>query len=116
MLNEHAQAKFSPIALAPPSESRAGAWQPSLSPMRVLYFAPKECWPPNTGARLRNYYLARELARHARVTYLGFAEAGAQRQEETAAWQSGREQMTPTEAGAPPLTDCASPCERLITG
>ena len=27
--------------------------------MRVLYFAGKECWPANTGAKLRNYYLAR---------------------------------------------------------
>jgi glycosyltransferase involved in cell wall biosynthesis len=47
--------------------------------MRVLYFAPKECWPPNTGARLRNYHLARALARGARVTFLAFsdeAEAG----------------------------------------
>ena len=42
--------------------------------MRVLYFAPKECWPPNTGARLRNYHLARALARNARVTYLAFSD------------------------------------------
>ena len=28
---------------------------------RVLYFAPKECWPTTTGARVRNYHLARAL-------------------------------------------------------
>jgi sugar transferase (PEP-CTERM/EpsH1 system associated) len=42
--------------------------------MRILYFAPKECWPPDTGAKLRNYYLARELASRASLTYLGFSE------------------------------------------
>jgi glycosyltransferase involved in cell wall biosynthesis len=41
---------------------------------RILFFAPKECWPPNTGARLRNYYLARDLSRNAEVTYLAFAD------------------------------------------
>lgn len=44
--------------------------------MRVLYFAPKECWPPDTGAKLRNFHLARELAQRSRVTYLGFADTG----------------------------------------
>lgn len=39
--------------------------------MRILYFAPRKCWPLNSGARLRDYYLARELARRASVTYLG---------------------------------------------
>ena len=42
--------------------------------MRVLYFAPKPCWPPTTGAMLRNYHLAREAARTAQVTYLSFSE------------------------------------------
>ncbi|HYY95295.1 MAG TPA: glycosyltransferase [Pyrinomonadaceae bacterium] len=42
--------------------------------MRLLYFAPKPCWPPTTGAMLRNYHLARETARAARVTYLSFSE------------------------------------------
>lgn len=39
--------------------------------MRILYFAPRKCWPLNSGARLRDYHLARQLARHASVTYLG---------------------------------------------
>lgn len=40
--------------------------------LRVLYFAPKESWPPTTGALVRNYFLARELARAASVTFLAF--------------------------------------------
>lgn len=40
--------------------------------MRVLYFSPRECWPANTGARLRDFHLARQLARKATLTYLGF--------------------------------------------
>lgn len=39
--------------------------------MRILYFSPRECWPLNTGARLRDYHFARELAGRAAVTYLG---------------------------------------------
>jgi len=52
----------------------AGEWD-SSSP-QFLYFAQRECWPPDTGQKLRNYYLARELARRARVTFLGFSENG----------------------------------------
>lgn len=39
--------------------------------MRILYFSPRECWPLNTGARLRDFHFASQLARQARVTYLG---------------------------------------------
>jgi polysaccharide biosynthesis protein PslH len=42
--------------------------------MRILHFVPKECFPVNTGAKLRNYYFARELAAKAQVTFLSFAE------------------------------------------
>ncbi|MBI3649759.1 MAG: glycosyltransferase [Acidobacteria bacterium] len=42
--------------------------------MRILHFAPKDCLPVNTGAKLRNYYFARELAAKAQVTYLSFTE------------------------------------------
>ena len=42
--------------------------------MRILHFVPKDCMPVNTGAKLRNYYFARELAAKAKVTYLSFAE------------------------------------------
>ncbi len=40
--------------------------------MRVLHFAPRVCWPLDTGAKLRNYHLARVLAARARVTLLAF--------------------------------------------
>jgi len=43
--------------------------------MRVLHFAPRVCWPLDTGAKLRNYHLARVLAEHARVTLLAFGDA-----------------------------------------
>src|SRR5215213_2785233 len=39
--------------------------------MRILYFSSRECWPLTTGARLRDYHLAKELAKTAQVTYLG---------------------------------------------
>ena len=42
--------------------------------LRVLHFVPRVCWPLNTGAKLRNYHLARELSRRARVTLLAFSE------------------------------------------
>ncbi|MDQ1637748.1 MAG: polysaccharide biosynthesis protein PslH [Pyrinomonadaceae bacterium] len=40
--------------------------------MRVLHFAPRVCWPLDTGAKLRNYHLARVLAERADVTLLAF--------------------------------------------
>jgi sugar transferase (PEP-CTERM/EpsH1 system associated) len=40
--------------------------------MRVLQFAPRVCWPLDTGAKLRNYHLARVLAERARVSLLAF--------------------------------------------
>ncbi len=39
--------------------------------MRILYFSSRECWPLNTGARLRDYHFARELAHRTSVTYMG---------------------------------------------
>jgi sugar transferase (PEP-CTERM/EpsH1 system associated) len=46
--------------------------KPSDSKMRVLHFAPRVCWPLDTGAKLRNYHLARVLAQQTRVTLLAF--------------------------------------------
>jgi glycosyltransferase involved in cell wall biosynthesis len=43
--------------------------------MRVLQFAPRLCWPLDTGAKLRNYHLARVLAGYASVSLLAFAES-----------------------------------------
>jgi len=42
--------------------------------MRVLQFAPRVCWPLDTGAKLRNYHLARVLAQHAAVSLLAFVD------------------------------------------
>ena len=44
--------------------------------MRVLYFSPRDCWPATTGARLRDFHFARELARESQLTYLGFSPSG----------------------------------------
>src|SRR5689334_15434629 len=59
---------------------------PSLNPalthgtdaMRVLHFAPRVCWPLDTGAKLRNYHLAREVSRSAQITLLAFSETSEQ--------------------------------------
>jgi sugar transferase (PEP-CTERM/EpsH1 system associated) len=44
--------------------------------MRVLQFAPRVCWPLDTGAKLRNYHLAHVLAQRTRVTLLAFNDHG----------------------------------------
>lgn len=44
--------------------------------MRVLQLAPRAPWPLDTGAKLRNYYLARVIAAHASVSLLAFSETG----------------------------------------
>lgn len=45
-----------------------------LPNLRVLQFAPRVPWPLDTGAKLRNYHLARVLAQRSRITLLAFAE------------------------------------------
>jgi len=42
--------------------------------MRILYFSPRACWPRDTGAKLRDYYLASQLAARCTVTYLGLRD------------------------------------------
>jgi len=42
--------------------------------MRILQIAPRLCWPLDTGAKLRNYHLARVLAQRASVSLLAFAD------------------------------------------
>jgi glycosyltransferase involved in cell wall biosynthesis len=44
--------------------------------MRLLYFAPHQIWPLNTGARLRDYQLARQLAARSSVTFVEMRHAG----------------------------------------
>ena len=41
----------------------------------MLQLAPRVCWPLDTGAKLRNYHLARVLSRDARVTLLAFGDS-----------------------------------------
>jgi len=40
--------------------------------MRVLQLSARNIWPLNTGAKLREFYLAREVARQFPLTYAGF--------------------------------------------
>lgn len=46
--------------------------------MRVLFLSPRQSWPIVSGAKLRDYYFARALGRHAQLTYLFFADRGAE--------------------------------------
>lgn len=43
--------------------------------MRILFFSPRQCWPPVTGAKLREYYLARALGESSDLTHLSFCAA-----------------------------------------
>lgn len=45
---------------------------------RILFVSPRQCWPPLSGAKLREYHLLRALARGARLTYVYFADKGEQ--------------------------------------
>ncbi|HST52889.1 MAG TPA: glycosyltransferase [Pyrinomonadaceae bacterium] len=74
--------------------------------MRVLFLAPKECWPPTTGAMLRNYHLAREVARAARVTYLSFNDATTTPDGSLAAANAARDSRETVGAGANPARWC----------
>jgi sugar transferase (PEP-CTERM/EpsH1 system associated) len=42
--------------------------------MRLLFLSPRQCWPPITGARLREYYFLRALGERMEVVYLFFHE------------------------------------------
>jgi glycosyltransferase involved in cell wall biosynthesis len=44
--------------------------------MRILFVSPRQCWPPLSGAKLREYYLARALDRYAELTHVFFSQAG----------------------------------------
>jgi glycosyltransferase involved in cell wall biosynthesis len=45
--------------------------------MRILFLSPRQCWPPLSGAKLREYYFARALGQHADITHVHFTEPGA---------------------------------------
>jgi glycosyltransferase involved in cell wall biosynthesis len=44
--------------------------------MRILYFAPHSSWPLTTGARLRDYHLARQLGARCSLTFAGLIAPG----------------------------------------
>jgi len=44
--------------------------------MRLLYFAAHQAWPLTSGNRLRDYHLARELAKRASVTFVEMCRPG----------------------------------------
>jgi sugar transferase (PEP-CTERM/EpsH1 system associated) len=42
--------------------------------MNILFVSPRQCWPVLSGAKLRDYHLARALSRRAALTYVYFSE------------------------------------------
>src|SRR6266699_2085956 len=42
--------------------------------MRVLFLSPRQCWPATTGAKLREFHLARQLKAKAELTVLAFSQ------------------------------------------
>ncbi len=42
--------------------------------MRVLFLSPRQCWPTTTGARLREYHLARQVSHEVELTILAFSD------------------------------------------
>jgi glycosyltransferase involved in cell wall biosynthesis len=44
--------------------------------MRILFLSPRQCWPPVSGAKLREYHMARSLGELGELTYVFFQEPG----------------------------------------
>src|SRR5205085_7736498 len=44
--------------------------------LRILFLSPRQCWPAQSGAKLREFHFAKALARDAEVTYVYFATPG----------------------------------------
>ena len=42
--------------------------------MNILFVSPRQCWPVLSGAKLREYHLARALGRRSDITYVFFSE------------------------------------------
>jgi glycosyltransferase involved in cell wall biosynthesis len=57
------------LASFAPLRERHGVVQ---SVLRILYLSPRQCYPPITGAKLRDYYLARALGEAGELTYVHF--------------------------------------------
>jgi polysaccharide biosynthesis protein PslH len=43
--------------------------------VRVLFLSPRDSWPPNSGAKLRDYHFSRALASRFQLTYVFFADS-----------------------------------------
>jgi glycosyltransferase involved in cell wall biosynthesis len=69
LIRQHRVIPLNPIEFGQP-------YLPFRVPMKSLYFAAHQFWPPNSGARLRNYQLARQLAVRSSVTFLEMRSAG----------------------------------------
>ena len=70
--------------------------------MRVLYFSPRDCWPITTGARLRDFHLAQQLALKATLTYIGFI-TGEPKRERLEPLANSEVVLIPREPGYAPL-------------
>lgn len=46
--------------------------------MKILFLSPRQCWPTRSGAKLREYYFARALGERGDLTYVYFADPGAE--------------------------------------
>jgi glycosyltransferase involved in cell wall biosynthesis len=44
--------------------------------LRILFVSPRQCWPPLSGAKLREYHFARALGGRAELTLVFFSQAG----------------------------------------
>lgn len=51
-----------------------------MASVRVLFLSPRECWPPTSGAKLRDYYFARGLAQGSDLKYIFFGTDQSARQ------------------------------------
>ena len=71
-----ASGDFSALRQPPQNTERENLHGASGSPLRVLHFVPRVPWPLNTGAKLRNYHLARQLARRTQISLLAFSDQG----------------------------------------
>src|SRR5579872_3286120 len=44
--------------------------------MRILFLSPRQCWPPESGAKLREFYLAAALGTQTELTHVFFSPPG----------------------------------------
>lgn len=69
---------------------------------------PRIPWPLNTGAKLRNYHLAREIARRAEITLLAFSENGGQTSNVNSSTGKQPETQQKQEAGKAPRDESSA--------